>query len=392
MNFSRLQMPDGLRDYTGDEAYLKREIEAVARSVFRNAGFYEIETPCIEYSEVFGGEIGSKKQDKMIRFFDKNGRQLALRPDCTMPAARVVTARENELPLPARVFYVGNAYGRDHDFNLQQREYTQAGAELMGAKGVTCDASMVLLAGSLMKNIGIENCKIDIGNVGLFLALAKEAGLDEWKTDVLREILDTKNVPEAELYLEQNGVNYKTAQKILLLAEMYGGQEVIGYAVKKLENQECRKILLDLEKTCELAEESIGITVDLGLLPNIDYYTGIVFRGMAQGVGYPVLSGGRYDNVLAGFGRPMPAIGFAMGISRAMAALIKQGRVLRQDAPDVIAAAEKGLEKKLFDFLEEKRRQGKTAICSFAQDENELNIEKQQTGAKQAVFIKGGEA
>jgi len=388
----KVQIPDGVRDYTGKEAYAKRRLEQRVRGVFQRAGYEEMETPAFEYSEVFG-EMGGERHDKMIRFFDSDGRQLALRPDFTMPVARVVTARRRMFRAPIRVFYIGNAYGLDHDAGLQQREFTQAGAELMGISGPDADAEAILLAADALEACGIKAYQLDIGHVGLFLLLAKKAGVPEEQMDALRGVLDTKNAPEAGLLLRQMGVSEEDAQGILSLCDLFGGPEVLDQAECLL--PECKPVLEQLRSTCTiLAEAGLGdkISIDLGLLPNLDYYTGVVFRGMAPDVGYQVLSGGRYDNAMQAFGQNMAATGFAMGMGRALVAAEKQGNLPCPPKADVAAGAEDGAQAKALAFCREQRAKGMQAIYLYGKTKEEVEDYARQNEITKTVYFENGGA
>lgn len=390
MNF-KMQLPEGVRDYIGQEAYVKRQAEAQLREQFRLSGYEEMEPPAFEYAAVFESEVGNLRQENMVRFFDSDGRMLTLRPDFTLPCARIVSARAAQFSLPARVFYIGNAYGLEHNAGHQKREYTQAGAELMGAGGTRSDAEILMLAAQAMESLGLKEYVLDIGHVGFFFALLEQAGLSEVQAEQLRSLLDEKNAGEAKEYLEQLGVEEALAQQFLLLTDTYGSVEkVLRQAKEGFASAGCRKPFEELQAICSMLD-SCGlkerVSLDLGLLMNMDYYTGVVFRGMAPGVGSPLLSGGRYDKVFEQFERPMPATGFAMGIERAMAALAAIHAWPCMPKAQIATGAEDGAMGFALAFAKKKRLEGIGVLTSDCQTQEELRRFAEEHGIMQIAFF-----
>ena len=142
----RNYVPEGVQDYLPQECYNKKQVEDLMRRRFLRCGYHEIETPMFEYYDVFSDGIGSVRQEKMIKFFDNLGRILTLRPDITMPISRVVSTRMRNAKLPLRLCYVGQAFGYDTTGYIEQKEFTQAGIELMGESSVSADAEVIYMA------------------------------------------------------------------------------------------------------------------------------------------------------------------------------------------------------------------------------------------------------
>ena len=311
MKTVKAQVPEGVRDVTGQEAFAKRALEQRLQTMFVRSGFEEIITPSLEYAELFEGEVGNLRQDRMIRLFEQDGKMMTLRPDFTMPAARVVSSRAKQSRQPIRVFYRGSAFGLEHDYGQQRREFSQVGAELMGDSGLSGDAEMLSLAAQSMTELGFADFVLDIGHVGIFQCLAKQAGFSEEETETLRSMLDEKNAMEAGAFLQQLGVLKEIQHQCLSLIGLYGGVEVLDKA-EEIFYQPCYQSVLKELRLLAAFLQQMGhgnsITIDLGLLPGFEYYNGLVFRGLGAGVGSPIISGGRYDGVLAQFGKPMQAV------------------------------------------------------------------------------------
>lgn len=390
MKSNKVQIPGGVRDYTGRDAYAKREIEGKLRNLFRISGFDEIETPVFEYSSIFMGEIGNVRQENMLRFFDTDGRTLALRPDFTMPVARVVSARKADFEKPVRVFYVGSAFGFEHTLGLRQRQFTQAGAELLGGGCTRADSEIILLAAQCIETLGISNYVLDIGHIGIFTGLAKEAGISQEQAEELRHCIDGKILPELQTTIKNMGISEEHAEAFSKLGEMYGGPEVLDEAEKVFTNEACQKAIGEMKKmlrTLRNTEVYDKLTIDLGLLPDINYYTGTVFRGMVDGISYQLLSGGRYDNVMEQFGRPMPATGFAMGVGWAMQAMEKQCGLPELPATYAVTGAERGEQGKAFAYANEQRAKGRRVVTGYKTELEDLIEEAKRIKAQKAVFF-----
>jgi len=384
--------PDGAEDCLPRECFLKKNIEASLRSVFLRHGFLEVETPAFEYYDVFSSGVGSYLQEKMIKFFDAKGRILVLKPDHTVPIARMYNAYYAEGARQQRFFYIQNAYSFEQSAYGKSSEYTQAGIELIGEKGCGADAEVIYIAVQALKAAGLKDFKIDIGQVGFFKALIRDANLEESVIDGIRHNIDIKNMFELNNVLINAGIDDELKSKLDRLPVLFGGEEVFAEADAICSSSECREALQNLREVYALLC-AYGIrdyiSIDLGMLHDIGYYSGIIFRGLASGIGFPVISGGRYDNLLAEFGTAMPATGFAMGIKRIMIALEKQGLLQGDAAVDCVVAAEAASVVAAHEFCERMRDQGKrVSFCTDGGYEAARELKK-QAGAAEGYFFDG---
>ena len=132
--------PEGVQDILEEECYWKKELESKARTLFRQKGYKEIETPSIEFYDVYSDRQKMLSQETMFKFYDKEGRILALRPELTVPAVRVATSKLKEQEKPLFLSYIGNSFRYNGSGGGKQKEYTQAGIEIIGAQGAQADA------------------------------------------------------------------------------------------------------------------------------------------------------------------------------------------------------------------------------------------------------------
>ena len=133
MRDNKLYTPVGVRDILFNECDIKRYVSHEIGEVFRSFGYQQVETPTFEYMEVFSDEkLGATKQKEMYRFFDRDGSILALRTDMTPPIARIVATCFEKKHLPMRFSYFGNVFRYNEEYQGKQREFYQAGIELLG--------------------------------------------------------------------------------------------------------------------------------------------------------------------------------------------------------------------------------------------------------------------
>jgi len=148
------QIPEGVQDTLPPECYHKRRMEERVMALFRAAGYDEVETPSFEYYDVFAEGVGAVRQEKLQKFFDNKGRILVLRPDITMPIARLSATRLYD-GKPLRLCYRGSAFGTDGGFYAEQKEFTQLGVEYLGVTGPESDGALIALSIEALRAAGL---------------------------------------------------------------------------------------------------------------------------------------------------------------------------------------------------------------------------------------------
>ncbi len=322
-----LLTPEGTRDLIFDECEALRLVEDKLRTLYKSHGYSEIVTPGLEFYDVFNNKSRTFAQEKLYKLTDGKGRILVLRPDSTMPIARVVGTRLRDRNLPLRIFYDQMIYRTNPKDSGRDDEFSQSGVEIIGGEEMRTDIEALSIAVEVMKGIGDENYRFEIGDSAFLPMISENLNLSEAETDNLRVYIQTKNYPALREMLSAYGDN-KYAKALTKLPELFGGSEVFEAAEKIMPDENTKTVLTKLRQLynalCELGIED-KVTVDLGLVSkNADYYTGVVFNGYVEGYGMPVLTGGRYDKLLVDFGVDTPAIGFAVNISSVADALIRK--------------------------------------------------------------------
>ncbi len=333
------QVPEGVQDSLADQCYNRRNIESKLRRMFHLSGYNEIDTPIFEYLDLFEGVTASIEQEQMYKFFEPGSRIMVLKPDYTMPIARIAATKMKNLPLPLRLSYIGNVYRYGEQGQTGQREIAQAGIELLGSREAEADAEVIALAVESLLNLGLSEFQIDIGQVEFFKGLVEEAGLVEADSEKLRLLIHQKNKLALELQMNDLDISAETKNNLLQLPMLFGNGEVLELAKALTRNERCVKALDNINQVYQILKNyglSEYIAIDLGMVQSLNYYTGIIFQGMTREMGYPICGGGRYDTLISEFGMDVPATGFALEVNRILIALERQSELERLPGTDIL--------------------------------------------------------
>lgn len=352
----KIHTPSGMSDIMPGECSGKREIENTLWSVFASFGYREVETPMFEYYDVYAGNNGQisrgLEQESMFKFFDEQGRILALRPEITTSIARMTATKTEGLPLPLRFCYTGNVFRSERAYGERHREFTQSGIELIGASSPKADAEVIAAAIEALIALGIKEFHMEIGQVAFFNGLTAQAGLDSNDIEKLRERIDSKDRFGIKELTEKLSIDNSIKELMIELPYLFGGSEVLEKADVPGLNETSRNALVNLKNIYETLV-SYGlekfISLDLGMLQSIDYYTGSIFKCYTHGIGFPICAGGRYDNLVQKFGRNLGAVGIAFGINHIMTVLRKDA-VFSENFPGTLIYTENGADALSYDL------------------------------------------
>jgi ATP phosphoribosyltransferase regulatory subunit len=316
MHLSRI--PAGMRYYIGDEARLRRSVEAAAMSVFDRWRYEEITTPAVDYYLLFEQGMGKTEAQRSFRFTDNDGRLLALRPDITSSVARAAATLLADKPRPLRLCYAAPVFKQQNQSPAEwRRETTQLGCELIGAAG-GADLEILRLATEILRQVGLQNCFcITINSVDIFNGLAEQSSLDPAAREQVRCLIDSRDAGEVEVFFKTHPVANDTRAAFAQLIKLNGKKEVLDEARRVITS--CRSIAaLDSLDQLWQGIESLGLDnsfeIDLADVSGLDYYTGLSFKIFVKGAGARVGRGGRYDSLISNFGRDEPAIGFVLNL------------------------------------------------------------------------------
>jgi ATP phosphoribosyltransferase regulatory subunit len=329
------RIPSGTRDVLPDEMHELRLMTDRIRSVFEKAGYGEVYTPVLEYESTFSRSEGRAAVPAYAapayRMFDEQGNVLVLRSDMTVPIARLATTRYAHVEPPLRFCYFAHAYRGVRPQRGQSRELLQAGVELIGSPAPegTAEALQVLCAA--LDAAGLETYRVGLGDASLYPGLLEAVGVAADSRERILGELVAGDFVGVENELSALGLKTVDAELLLRVPRIRGGAEVLEGLSGPLE-----EAATGMREVRELVSEEVAerIIFDLGLVRSFGYYTGAVFQVYDPAHGVPIGSGGRYDELLAGFGRPLPAVGFALNVERLHIALTgeERGRDRGQDS------------------------------------------------------------
>ena len=310
---TQIQIPSGMRDLTNDACVAKDALRNRITEIYKSYGYRPVETPLIEFYSTYQNTFTSLKEETLYKFVDESGQLLVLRTDMTLPIARLTAGKYSQDEFPLRFCYCSNVYKVRQSFAGKRNEVTDCGIELIGLDDAS-DLEVLCCALDVMNALGIEDYTLEIGSSSLFRDACAQSGLDGKQIEKLADYIDRKEIPALNSFVDTLNLDEKKAAFFRKLP-LCGGKNALTLA-KQLcfsdsLSQEIEN-LISLKNTLEELGYKDHVTFDLGKVPHLDYYTGIIFEGYVRGIGTSVLSGGRYDALLSKLGRDLPAIGFGV--------------------------------------------------------------------------------
>ncbi|HKU66646.1 MAG TPA: ATP phosphoribosyltransferase regulatory subunit, partial [Candidatus Baltobacteraceae bacterium] len=280
-----MRLPAGVRDWLPQEYAYKREIEETIRRVFRTWSYAEMLTPTFESYESLERGLGEKLMQQTFRFTDPLGSQLALRTEMTTPIARVVSSRLRGATLPLRLSYIATGFRYEEPQLGRMREFTQAGAELIGAQGVDAEAEALFMAIETLDAVGLGDARFDVNDAAIVDGIVRRAGYEGEELQRCKKLIADRNVVAIE------------DENIRRLTMTRGREDILDIMRSMCETPESRAALARLQLILDRAG-ALGyrdrINVDFALLRDLQYYTGFVFEGYIADLGFSLCGGGRY--------------------------------------------------------------------------------------------------
>jgi ATP phosphoribosyltransferase regulatory subunit len=329
------RIPPGTRDILPTEMRELRRLQGALSAVFERYGYGEVATPTIEYDEVLarGDERGAPVA---YRFFDADGELLALRTDMTVPIARLVATRLASEEPPFRLSYFANAYRAVRPQRGQMREFAQAGVELIGVDAPDGTAEVIEVLSAALDAAGLTRAVIGLGDADLYRQLLTELDVSGERREGILELLAAHDLVGLEREVDTLRLGARERETLLRLPNLRGGAEVLDEA-HELGGAAVERATQRLAATYgALSERGVAgrVSLDLGLLRDLGYYTGAILEVYDPAVGHILGGGGRYDELVGRFGRALPAAGFALYLERVHIAQAEEERTAsREEAP-----------------------------------------------------------
>jgi ATP phosphoribosyltransferase regulatory subunit len=325
------EKPIGVKDYLPHAVSKLRTIERNVLACMERWGYEQIITPTLEYYDTVGVASATSDQ-KLFKLLNQRGTTIVLRSDMTAPIARVVGSLLKDHPLPLRLSYHANVFRAFEEEAGRDAEFFQTGVELVGDPSPEADAEIVALAIASLQAAGVKSFKLALGHVGFLNGLFEETLPGRTaEQELLKSCLLQRDHVGYRRELQALAIDESLRHELADILRLRGGQEVCEQA-RQLSRS--TKVQQAMEHLCEvwdvLAAYGVQehVLIDLTMIGDFTYYTGMTFEGYASNLGFPVCSGGRYDNLLAGFGRPAPATGFALKTTRILEVAEEENRRL----------------------------------------------------------------
>lgn len=323
-----LHTPEGVRDIYNEECEKKLVLQERLHKVLNTYGYHPIQTPTFEFFDIFGKEIGTTSSKELYKFFDREGNTLVLRPDITPSIARSAAKYFTDEDMPIRLCYMGNTFTNNNSYQGRLKESTQLGAELISDGSVDADAEILSMVVDCLLSAGLKEFQLSVGHAEFFQGLLEAAGIAEEAEEELRSLISNKNFFGVEEFVETLELNAELKQLFAMLGNINTSGDDLQKAKQLSKNYP--RILSALENlegivsVLEIYGITKYVTIELGVISNYQYYTGIIFAGYTFGSGEPIVRGGRYDKLLSYFGKEAASSGFAIVVDQLMMALSRQ--------------------------------------------------------------------
>ena len=350
MNRNHISTPEGTRDLLFQSARALRATESLIRDALEERGYSEIITPSVEFYDVFAQANPALDQENMLKIVDRSGRICVARPDNTTPIARVAATRLDGAALPVRLYYSQKVFRSVSGDHGHKSEFL-----LIGADGPEADLDILSAAFRALEKTGAKRFRIELGHAEIYKALIDELGVDGVTAESIRRLIENKSF--AALGDMLSPYEDRPASRALrAMPQLFGGTEVLDEVERLTGNVRVLGAAAYLRRVyAALSQAGFGesVMIDLGLVHEMDYYTGVMFRGYLGGAGAAILSGGRYNALCAKFGKDLPAAGFGIdveSVAEAMNGADEAEAAVRHDT--IRIALTKGrLEKKTLALL-----------------------------------------
>ena len=360
----------GFTDWLPGAAERRFAVSDACLRSFHSWGYSLVATPLIEPLDTVAAGLGAGRLNQLFRFMDSDGSLLALVAERTISVARVVATQMRDEPFPLRLCYSGPVLRNQPLLGARRRETLQAGCELIGAGELAADAECVALAADALASAGLRNVQVDVGHADFLPGLLEGAGLGQAVQHRVLSALAQRDLVSVEHALEDTPMEGAERSLLLRFPALRGGREILDVAGEGLSAPRPLRALAELAELWELLEaHGVAGTVhlDLGAVRDWDYYTGPIFELFSGNLGFPLGSGGRYDNLLRRFGLDAPATGFVLQIDRCYDALERAepgwSEAGRVDGDALRVAYAAGCAREAIGAVRRIRAAGRAAIC-----------------------------
>lgn len=362
---NRWLLPQGIEEALPADAARLETLRRNLLDIYATWGYQLVMPPVIEFLDSLLTGTGHDLDLQTFKLIDQlTGRSMGMRADMTPQVARI-DSHQLKNDAPNRLCYMGSVLRTLPDGFGSSRSPFQAGVELYGHGGIESDVEVLCLMVETLRVSGIKEISIDIGHVGLYRGLAKQAGFNKDQEADLFEMMQRKAIPEIQAYLESQSIDKKVAAMLNALPELHGGESCLQNAQVILSNADdaVKDALSYLQQAVAKFKQRVSdvdIHFDLSELRGYHYHTGLLFAAYTPGEGQEIARGGRYDDIGQVFGRARPATGFSADLKNLLN-LSQQSEVSSSGA--ILAPSDDDPE--LWKAVQALRAQGEKVIQSL---------------------------
>lgn len=340
----------GFSDYLPEEMYLRQYLMDTWRHTFESFGYGALDTPALEYEEVFLGKMGEDEK-LMYRFQDNGGRKVSLRSDQTVPLARAVVQNQNEIKFPFKCYQISKVWRADSPRKGRKREFYQCDADIVGSISPVADAEILTIINEGMMALGFDDFVINVNHRGILKAMMLYAEVPEnLHVEALRSIdkIDKIGIEGVEKELIARGIPHSSILKIkeFLLWQEKDIEKTLTWVEKLLGKFSQAKDGIDnlrriFELTVANKVDTKNLFLNLNLVRGQDYYTGIIFEANVPVFGKTSLAGGgRYDKLTQFFSHhDLPGVGVGVGLETLYELLKEHPIVFPKTSPEILLVA-----------------------------------------------------
>lgn len=386
-----LHIPEGVKDYIGEEAALKELIQNKVKKVFRTNSYNLVETPGFEYLDVFTLGEESYQKASLYHLVSRQGELMALRSDMTRSIARLVGTQKGDSTYPQRFSYLANSYRYPERYQGKLHEFTQAGVELIGNNSMAADAEVIKIAVKCLQEVGVTDFNVHIGSSQFLEYLLEDFGIEKVQQEEVFKAIEAKDAVKVKSILKASEMEIETLELLLELIQCSGKIELLRTVKAKMPSERGKAAVEEMEKLYELLENygmNEYITFDFSLMSYGKYYTGMMFQIFAMDVGAALVEGGRYDRLLCQFGKDLPAVGFGMNINFVMQRLLKQKALNRRQSKRTLAVSKPVTRKVCQEVCDGLREDNLIFENSLVDDIDEALAYAKQVGFDKVFYFK----
>ncbi len=370
MDNERWLLPEGIEEVLPDAARRLEQLRRRLLDLFESWGYELVMPPFIEYLESLLTGTGNDLDLQTFKLTDQlSGRLLGVRADMTPQAARI-DAHQLKRTTPTRLCYLGTVLRTRPEGHGATRSPLQVGVELYGHSGIESDTEVLSLMLAALQHAGLRDIHLDLGHVGIYRGLARQAGLDAEQEALLFDALQRKSQPDVSELLGRMAVDDAVRTMLLRLIELNGDETVLAQARRTLATAD-GEVHAALDNLQAIAAQvrarlpAVPLHFDLAELRGYHYHTGVVFAAFVAGHGQAVAQGGRYDDIGRVFGRARPATGFSADLKTLMALSTATAPAVRGIfAP---CADDPALARQVADL----RERGERVVCALSGQEGD---------------------